>query len=182
MRIAFSLHAEPKGKGRPRFTRRGSTYTPPETVAYERMVRTACQDVMRRQGLSRLDGPVKLDVTVRLVPPKSMSKRRRAMMFSGETRITGSSDLDNQVKAVSDALNGVAFVDDRLIVELTGRKVAAESCGVDVIVESVSEQAGLDQGQRPRAPDIRGGSVENGAQRPAADSWIASAQLGDPQD
>ena len=33
--IKFTIEGEPKGKGRPRFTRGGHAYTPKETVEYE---------------------------------------------------------------------------------------------------------------------------------------------------
>ena len=39
--IEFVIPGEPRGKGRPRFSKSGHAYTPSETVAYEKLVR-AC--------------------------------------------------------------------------------------------------------------------------------------------
>lgn len=39
MEIRFTVHGEPKGKGRPRFTKTGHAVTPKDTVIYENLVR-----------------------------------------------------------------------------------------------------------------------------------------------
>lgn len=44
-------------------------------------------------------------------------------------------DVDNIVKIVADALNGVAYHDDTQIVSVLAKKVYAASEGLDVIVE-----------------------------------------------
>ena len=42
--IIITIPGEPKGKGRPRFTKRGFTYTPKDTADYERKVRFCTQE------------------------------------------------------------------------------------------------------------------------------------------
>ena len=37
--IEFQVFGEPKGKGRPRFTRFGQTYTPKDTADYEKLIK-----------------------------------------------------------------------------------------------------------------------------------------------
>ncbi|OXE37422.1 MAG: hypothetical protein CGW95_01600 [Phenylobacterium zucineum] len=54
--------------------------------------------------------------------------------MSGAEAITGAFDIDNLAKAVLDGLNGVAYVDDRQVISLSARLVAAESAGVDVVI------------------------------------------------
>ena len=39
MKVKFTILGEPAGKGRPRFTREGRTYTPEKTVSYENLVK-----------------------------------------------------------------------------------------------------------------------------------------------
>lgn len=131
----------------------GRTYTPAKTVKYEKLIKAICEDAMRRHGWAMFTEPVAMTITIKLVPPKSLSKKKRAAMLSGEAAITGLYDSDNVAKAVSDALNKSAFRDDRLVSRLLIEKVAATYEAVDVTVEDwrefrkrTSERAVQDQG------------------------------------
>ena len=42
--IIITVPGEPKGKGRPRFTKRGFAYTPKDTADYEKKVRFCAQE------------------------------------------------------------------------------------------------------------------------------------------
>jgi len=92
---------EPKSKGRPRFRAGQGAYTDKGTVEAERRVRDAFLAV---------DVPdYRLDATFRLDVDFYLGTRRHV-------------DLDNLVKLVKDALNGVAYTDDHLIVDERARK------------------------------------------------------------
>lgn len=54
--------------------------------------------------------------------PARATKSEREAMLSGERRPTVKPDYDNIAKLVSDALNGIAFDDDRCIVDAMQRK------------------------------------------------------------
>jgi Holliday junction resolvase RusA-like endonuclease len=84
-------------------------YTPPETQAAEGNIKIFAQAAM--QGRPPMEGPVWLDIRASLVPPVSWSKARRAAAFF----VTGKPDLDNILKLVGDAGNGVCWVDDAQI-------------------------------------------------------------------
>jgi Holliday junction resolvase RusA-like endonuclease len=73
---------------------------------------------------------------VRMTPAKSASKKARAAMLSGAIHPTKKPDLDNVIK-ILDALNGVAFTDDALIVSITACKVYADTSGLDVTIAPV---------------------------------------------
>ena len=98
-----------RGKGRPRVnTRTHVAYTDQATAAAER-------DVAQQYGYqthTRPDwrGPVEIRLTVHKALVKSRPKR------DAGTPATGKPDLDNILKLVCDALNGVAWVDDSQIV------------------------------------------------------------------
>lgn len=98
--VSFTVDGPPVPKGRPRFTYyngHAKTYTPKRTAAYEREIGEAW-------------------VTCRAPEP-------RPPQFAGTVRVTirvfeGSghaADLDNYVKVVLDALNGLAWADDRQV-------------------------------------------------------------------
>jgi Holliday junction resolvase RusA-like endonuclease len=103
------------GKGRPRFTVVGGharAYTPAKTASCEALVREAGQRAMVQAP--PLEGALHMSLTVYVTRPVSWSKRQVA-----EKPIpTGKPDLDNIVKLIGDALNGVCYWDDSQIASL----------------------------------------------------------------
>ena len=140
--LRFSVHAEIKGKGRPRANwRQRVVHTPAATVRYEKMVAAEATEAMRRQGVAKIEGAVRMDLIIRLTPPQSTSKAKRASMLSGEIRPTKKPDVDNVVKAIGDALNGVAFADDVQIASLHVERIYALSEGLDVVIRLAEKPA-----------------------------------------
>lgn len=128
--IRFIVVGEPRGKGRPRFTRCGRPYTDKKTQAYEAMI----QNVYRQCFGTMHEGPVSVMIHANHSVPKSWSKAARAMALSGEVAATRKPDADNIAKIVLDALNGLAWHDDTQVVELTVTKSYAENAYVDVVI------------------------------------------------
>lgn len=139
--LVFSMNGEPRGKGRPRTSVRGGfarVYTDAATRKYEASVRRVAEAAMGARP--PMDGALSVSLRFRLSPPKSMTKRERAAVLAGEQPYLGRIDLDNGAKAILDAMNGVAFHDDRQIVRLFLTKGAAEMAGVDVRIEPLEPQ------------------------------------------
>ena len=116
MEVHFTVPGEPVGKGRPRFSRQGSfvmAYTPGKTVSYENLIKVEYE---RQSGLSFGEREIGLRVTAYFSIPKSVSKAKWQRMKDGEIRPAKKPDIDNVCKVVADALNGVAYNDDRQIV------------------------------------------------------------------
>lgn len=109
----FTVPGEPVGKARPRVTRRGITYTPSKTRDYERLVELCYRSKVHRA--LPLKGPVALSVEAVFAVPRSLSKAERARRESGEEAPQKKPDADNILKACSDALNGIAYEDDKQI-------------------------------------------------------------------
>lgn len=86
----FTVPGNPIPKARPRVVN-GHAYTPAKTVAWEQTIR------LHYQG-PKFEGPISI----------TMSFFRK-----NKTRC----DYDNLAKAITDALNGVAFSDDSSIIE-----------------------------------------------------------------
>lgn len=101
------------GKQRPRFGR-GRTYTPRETAQREADIADAYVRLTDTKAPSGV--PVRIDITERRALPKKAPKRLRAECDLGKP------DLDNVMKLVLDALNGVAYEDDSQVVEVHGVK------------------------------------------------------------
>ena len=115
--VEFTVVGRPKGKGRPRFVR-GHAYTPPETKAYEAQVRWAFQT---SKGY-KFHGAVGIVIDAYFKPPKATAKLQLQRMMEHDIRPPKKPDVDNIAKIVMDALNGLAYDDDKQIVELTVRK------------------------------------------------------------
>lgn len=133
MIIAFTIPGEPKGKLRARVTMRGGkprAYTPAKTVAYEGGIAKIAAEAMQRADCPQFDGPVSLEVYATHAIPKSWPARDKALAAVGEMVPTGPrNDLDNVIKAISDALNGVVYRDDGQVVRIAASKrYGAEPC------------------------------------------------------
>ena len=63
------------------------------------------------------------------------SKKKTQQMLAGELHVMKKPDIDNIVKVVADALNGVAYKDDTQIVFVAAKKAYSAEEGLDVIVE-----------------------------------------------
>ena len=115
----------PIPKGRPRFYG-GHAVTPEKTRKYEKLIRESWTHGIV-EGKS-----IMVDIEFRLQIPQSYSKKKKAELEW--TPHNKKPDLDNLVKAVLDALNGVAFEDDALISDINASKTYAEEPGVYIMV------------------------------------------------
>ncbi len=137
MRVRFEIPGEPKGKGRPRFTKMGNfvkTYTPQDTVSYENLVKLEYQSQCK---CFKFDDNACLDmrITAYYGIPKSVSKRKREAMLSHEIRPAKKPDMDNVVKIIADSLNAIAYKDDTQVVDCMVRKFYGEDPKVVVIIQ-----------------------------------------------
>ena len=110
----ITVGGNPVAKGRPRFTRRGFTYTPAKTRKYEAHVRLAAQDVMK--AAPPLDGACSLSVLAVLPVPMSWSNKKREAAIAGVLLPVTRPDVDNYLKAALDGCNEIVYRDDSQIV------------------------------------------------------------------
>ena len=103
MRVSFVVPGNPVPWQRAR-SARGQRFTAPETRIYRDKVRAHAHNARVRP----LAGPVQI-----------------ACVFHRSTR--HACDIDNLIKTVLDALNGVAYADDRQVVHIVARKAVDAS-------------------------------------------------------
>ena len=137
--ITFTIPGEIKGKQRPRVTRTGHVYTPAQTRKAESDIAIIAKAAMR--GQAPISEPVSLNIMVITEPPRSITKAKRQAMLAGILRPAKKPDLDNVVKLISDALNGIVFEDDRQVVELWVVKRYGEEARAVVSVDFVANQS-----------------------------------------
>ena len=58
-KLLFRVNGEPQGKGRPRFTRGGTTYTPQKTKRYEQQIREAALQAATVSGYLKTEWHIK---------------------------------------------------------------------------------------------------------------------------
>ena len=130
--IRFVVEGEPFGKQRPRHNGK-VTYTPKETHDREELVRWAYRRACRNFRFP--DGYyIDLRVIAYMGIPKSAKKDVRAAMLSGKLRPAKTPDWDNIGKLVADALNRIAYGDDRYIVDAVVRKFCSDHPHTEVIL------------------------------------------------
>lgn len=123
------IPGKPQGKGRPRFTRYGSVYTPPSTRIYEEKIREAWGD------RELIHSPITIWIDAYLPISSSASKTDKYLMKIGSIKAAKKPDIDNVIKAVLDALNGIAYDDDKQVVILHAVKKYSDTPRVEVTIE-----------------------------------------------
>lgn len=153
MRAEFTVPGVPMGKQRPRFKQEGKyvrTYTPHKTVVYENLIRMEyerqCSGVFFQK-----DVPVSIEVTAYYGIPKSTSKKKVWQMLSWLIRPLKRPDLDNVLKAVLDACNGVVFHDDAQVTDIRASKYYGDIPRVDVIISEAKERLIINQSEQQQA-------------------------------
>lgn len=106
---SFTIIGRPVPKGRPRMTRRGRVFTPEKTLQAESDIRALYKGPFF-EGNIHVHVSMNTDATVVTVSS------------SDDTPSKLRGDLDNYVKTVLDALNGVAFADDKQVHSIQAEK------------------------------------------------------------
>lgn len=136
--ISFHVPGKPQGKARARTfynpnMKRHMSVTPDNTVLYENLIKQMYIDA---RGLYfERDIPLKLCIVARFGIPNSKSKKIKQQMLDGYILPIKKPDMDNIVKVVADALNGVAYHDDTQIVYVEAKKVYSSIEGLDVTLK-----------------------------------------------
>ena len=99
-------------------------YTPEDMVSYANWVKQ-CFRLSYPEHLPSefYNKPLVCRITVNYEIPKSISAKKRIEMLKGYIIPTVKPDCDNISKSICDALNGIAYPDDKQIAKLIVKKV-----------------------------------------------------------
>ena len=107
-RISFFVHCEPVPQPRAKVSTRGGfarAYVDKKHPSH------ALKQAIREAFVGeKLNGPIACDLLLRFIRPKSHTRKQRECEWH-----TGKADIDNLQKLVFDALNGLAYDDDKQI-------------------------------------------------------------------
>ena len=133
--VTFEVEGDPVPKGRPRFARRGQfvqTYTDAKTIDYETHVALKARQAI---GASEpFKGALTVFLYLRYAIPASYSKKRKEACLRG-VEYPKKVDLDNVYKSITDAMQGIVYLNDSQIVEAHITKVYAETAGANIMVQ-----------------------------------------------
>jgi Holliday junction resolvase RusA-like endonuclease len=134
--VSVVVYGTPVPKARARTVRmkngRHVTFTPDKSAAWENKIQAAALESRPKE---LLDGPLVLEVTFYLQRPKSKPKRVRFP----DTK----PDLDNLVKSVKDALEGIVYANDSRIVDEVARKRYGDPPRVEVTIRPAERLGGV---------------------------------------
>lgn len=130
MQYTLTIPMRARGKQRPRVYGRRAI-TPPETAEAEARIAAEWQAAR----LPWIEGPVALHIEAIYAVPKSWSKKRKLAALGAP--MESSPDFDNVAKLASDALNGVAYPDDRHIAHCGIRQVWGETDKLTITVSAI---------------------------------------------
>ena len=142
------VSGEPKAQQRPRFSTKSGfvkAYDPEDSRNAKATIGMMARAEMGDEP--PMEGDLLLQLTVRRNPPASWSnKRRKAALGTG---VRQKPDLDNHIKLVLDALNGVVFKDDKEITAIVARKVWTDRTpGMSIIVTELEAEEAWSEGQK----------------------------------
>lgn len=133
--VRIHLPGQPRGKGRPRFGRRGdfvAVWTDKKTEGYEFLLKEAARRAMQQQPMR--EGPVSVVIHAAMEVPASWSKKKHQAALSGDLAHIGKPDFDNIAKIAGDSLNKIVWKDDSQIVACTFVKFYAAAPGLTITV------------------------------------------------
>ena len=127
----FEIDMVPVAKGRPRFSKLGHAITPENTRIAENLLGWNARIAMR--GDKPLCGPIDVEILFSFTKPSSWSKKKITETVDHVSK----PDLDNLIKLVLDALNGIVWADDKQIRSLRAHKQYSDKDHISINVEAV---------------------------------------------
>lgn len=140
--ITFLVEAKPQGKARARtfYDKRADkmrSVTPQQTKSYEDLIRWSYKAAGGQYMGEKL---IKVEIQAFYPIPKSWSKKKRNDAIFERIRPTTKPDCDNIIKVVLDALNGVAYYDDKQVVSVSCDKYYGETGYLRVKIQEITEE------------------------------------------
>ena len=129
MNISLTIPGPPVGKHRARVCRSGHAFTLAKTVNYEALVKQTF--AAKYPDFIPMSGPVRMTLSIWLMESKETQRKLRKGI---NVYPTIKPDISNVLKIIEDALNGLAYVDDKQIVWVEVVKAYSEKPRVEVIV------------------------------------------------
>ena len=142
--ILFTVPGDPVPQGRPRFIHKNGkswTYDHKESEARKDDIKMLAS----RHGCMD-EGPLVLDVMFYRTPPSSWSTIKKQRAYDGDLWPVTRPDLDNYIKLILDALNGVSWADDSCVVQIRASKRYSQTARTVIYIRRMTNE-GMDAAQ-----------------------------------
>ena len=110
-------------------------YTPKKTVNYETLIQQLF--ITKYPAFVILEEAISVDVMAYLTIPMSKSKKQKEAMRNGDILPITKPDGDNIFKVCTDALEGLAYKKDNLIVRGSFKKIYSAQPRVEIVIGEV---------------------------------------------
>ncbi len=141
-KINFIVPGKPFGKQRKVTNRSGITYMPKETLMYENHVR-ACFMTACKGHLNPSADPLHAEIKAFFQIPDSWPKKRKKVAETEDMPCLLRPDIDNIEKIVFDALNGLAYNDDKQIYSVICSKYYSARPRVEITLSNQQVKTAL---------------------------------------
>lgn len=139
--LEFTIEGKPQAKQSARFFIRKSGYIgscqPEKVTNYANWVKLCFQREYLTWQPYSVEIPLRVNITAYFPIPTSKPKKWKEQAREGKIRPTVKPDNDNLLKLLNDALNGLAWEDDRQIVEENIKKFYSDRPRVEVQIEGI---------------------------------------------
>lgn len=141
--MKFIVEGKPQGKARARTfynSRAGKmqSITPEQTKSYEELIRWKYKAA---GGGYYANTPLQVDIQAFYPIPKAFSKAKTNAALNGNLRPSTKPDCDNIIKVVLDALNGVAYYDDKQVICVSCNKYYGGTGYIKVSIKEIVANA-----------------------------------------
>lgn len=124
------VHHVPLPLQRMRVNRYGMSYLPKRSRDYREIIIDSI--LQAGDAPKTIETAVKCSLTFSFKVPKSYSKKQyEAELLKGHVKVP---DIDNLIKAVFDALNGVVFKDDKQVISIYAEKVYGAEEKTEILI------------------------------------------------
>lgn len=136
MKITFKVPAL-RGQGRPRFSKYSGAYKSKKDIEYENLIKDSFLKVA--EGFEPSKRPVSIHIEAMYKLAKSLPKyvvdevTYRTCDYVPQSK----PDVDNIAKSVLDALNGVAYIDDKQVYNLNCAKYFDTKSDTDYLIVTI---------------------------------------------
>lgn len=137
--MTFVVEGKPQGKARARtfYDKRVGkmrSITPEQTRSYEDLIRWSYRAA---GGGYYAEKTLQVSIQAFYPIPQSFSKAKKNAAINADLRPTTKPDCDNIIKVVLDALNGVAYYDDKQVVCVSCNKYYGETGYIKIQIEEI---------------------------------------------
>ena len=137
--FTFVVEGKPQSKLRPRivtnqYTGKKHGYTPERTASYENLIRWSYKAAGGEYMGEKL---LAVEIKAFYPIPKSTPKKKRLAIEQNEIRPQTKPDCDNIIKGILDALNGVAYYDDKQVVCVSCNKYYSDTGRIEVTLKEI---------------------------------------------